>query len=411
MPGKKPLVIIVFAVFAVVSALLVPAAPVSAASKYWAASKYRVLHRFAGKDGVGPQASLIFDAAGNLYGTTFIGGDGNNGTVFELVPGAMGKWTEHVLHSFDLYDGSQPGSSLVIGAPGNLYGTTAGGGFYLSGVVFNLAQGPSGQWNESVLHTFRQKDGSPNGVVLDGAGKLYGTTTGYGSYGGTAFKLGLAGKETVLHNFRFNHVRQGTSPQAGLILDKAGNLYGTTAYGGNCSETQSGCGIVFKLAHGPSGKWTETVLHIFNGNDGARPVAPLIFDAAGNLYGTTAYGGIGNSGTVFKLTPGSDGKWTETVLHRFRGRDGVRPVGGLILDATGNLYGTTIEGGNFDCGAGFGTVFQADTQRKRQVGSDCSTCLLWPGWLRPNLQSDLRRGREFVRYNGLRWQLWRLLRN
>lgn len=310
-------------------------------------------------DGTWPNAGLTLDAAGNLYGTTWDGGGASNyGTVFQLAPGAGDTWTETVLHSFDENgDGHYPYTvGLIFDAAGNLYGTTLRGSEHDRGTVFKLMPGAGGTWNETVLNRFgdlpRGGSHSQAGLIFDTAGNLYGTTEAGGAYRcGTVFKLSNTNgrwTETVLHSFKGS---DGRSPYASLIFDKAGNLYGTTYKGGAHSV-----GAVFKITPGANGTWAETVLHSFGaGGDGFYPYANLIFDAVGNLYGTTSWGGAnGNSGTVFKLTPGAKGAWTEKVLHSFgKGEDGASPYAGLILDAAGNLYGTTSQGGADNSGTVF----------------------------------------------------------
>jgi uncharacterized repeat protein (TIGR03803 family) len=271
-----------------------------------------------------------------------------------------------VLHTFDLSDGDDPDGVLVEDTAGNLYGTTVGGGsggcYKGCGTVFKLA--PDG--TESVLYSFgsRGNDGSePDGLIMDEAGNLYGTTAYGGSAGcddigcGTVFEVAPDGTETVLYAFPGG--AGGTFPVAGVIRDKAGNLYGTTAEGGtvNTNCQGSGCGTVFKLA--PNG--TETVLYTFaGGSDGDTPQAGLIEDSAGNLYGTTYEGGTGctyfGCGTVFKIAPGG----TKTTLYSFKGgTDGATPYSGLIAGSSGNFYGETSEGGGTGCsGYGCGTVFE-----------------------------------------------------
>jgi uncharacterized repeat protein (TIGR03803 family) len=357
----------------------------TATDPLFAAGKEKLLYSFEGNpngtDGFDPRAGLIFDAAGNLYGTTQFGGsDGSNcthlgcGTVFELVPGTGGKWTEKVLYSFcsagasGCHDGSLPGANLVFDAAGNLYGTTEDGGAYGVGTVFQLSPNTNGRWTEKVLHSFGNgtDESQPAGsLIFDPAGNLYGTTTNGGTYGsGTVFQLsrGTNGKwtEKVLHTF--GKGKDGKKPVAGLIFDAAGNLYGTTAdggaYGSNDCGFDTGCGTAFQLSPGANGTWTERALHSFgNGTDGAQPGARLIFDAAGNLYGTTELGGVYGGGTAFRLKLGTNGKWTERVLHSFgNGMDGIGPSAndGLIFDAAGNLYGTTMVGGSHL----LGTVFE-----------------------------------------------------
>jgi uncharacterized repeat protein (TIGR03803 family) len=340
-----------------------------------------VLHSFHGKDGANPDASLIFDASGDLYGTTVGGGDlhvnGGQGcgTVFKLAPGANGKWTESVLHPFHCSDGASPIAGLIFDGSGNLYGTTTGGGNPICvggcGTVFELEPSTGGKWTETVLHRFRG-DGGRNprsGVIFDAAGNLYSTTDAGGdrrSNGGlgcgTVFMLAAGTwKLTVLHTFH-----DGRSPD-GVIFDNAGNLYGMTWTGGNRRRcNRNGCGTVFELVPGNNGEWNLTVLHSFQGKDGANPSATLIFDAAGNLYGTTQLGGDlscgggGGCGTVFKLAPGSNNRWTEKVLHSFRGPDGSNPTSALTFDGAGNVYSTTATGGNLsECsGNGCGVIFE-----------------------------------------------------
>jgi len=377
MQREKPRILFVTA-FTVAFGFLIIATPL------FAVSKGKVLYDFKGTDGANPDASLVFDAAGNLYGTTSTGGaygagcGGQGcGTVFELVPGENGKWTETVLHSFTGgSDGSQPFNSLIFDAGGNSYGTTSDGGAYGTGcggfggygcgTVFQLTRSVSGKWTEKVLHSFGNgEDGAdPAGLVFDAHGNLYGTPIGGGAYGGagTVFRLapGAHGKwtERVLHSFSYEN-DDGYNPWAGVIFDAKGNLYGTTSGGGtNRTDCESyGCGTVFELTPGANGKWTEKLLHSFGyGKDGFLPYAGLTIDAAGNLYGTTYFGGGRNLGTVFRLEPGTNGKWTEKVLHSFGyGEDGIDPVEGLNIDAAGNLYGATPGGGVY---GNYGTVFQ-----------------------------------------------------
>jgi uncharacterized repeat protein (TIGR03803 family) len=302
--------------------------------------KKTVLHTFTGSpDGKFPEADLLRDTAGNLYGTTSGGGASGYGVVFKLDP--TGK--ETVLHSFTgSPDGSRPGGDLIRDANGNIYGSTGYGGTG-NGTIFKV----DADGEETVLYSFT---GSPDGqypvgaLVRDGAGDLYGMTYIGGISGvGTVFKVDTTGKETVLHSFT-GKGGDGAYPVAGLVRDAAGNLYGTTIGGGaSCN-----CGTVFKLD--TTGK--ETVLHHFTGSNGADPYAGLVRDSVGNLYGTTFYGGASGYGVVFKLDP--TGK--ETVLHSFTGgtTDGTEPRAGLVRDAAGNLYGTTQDGG----ASNRGTVFK-----------------------------------------------------
>ena len=330
-----------------------------------------VLYRFCSltncADGEEPLASLIFDRAGNLYGTTLEGGDycWQCGTVFELTPNLDGSWTEKVLHSFTgNNDGALPVVGLIFDQAGNLYGTTSAGGNNDGGVVFELTPQQDGSWTESVLYRFCSLTNCADGeeplasLIFDRAGNLYGTTWLGGSdcsICGTVFELtpNLDGSwtEKVLHSFNYNDGRQ---PKAGPIFDQAGNLYGTTWAGGNHDE-----GVVFELKPNLDGSWTESVLYSFtNRADGEEPTGRLIFDSAGNLYGTSSTGGdysrcpgIG-CGVVFKLSPKATGGWKETTLHTFHANPGARPFAGLTLDSAGNLYGTTSGWGDF------GSVFE-----------------------------------------------------
>jgi len=314
-------------------------------------------------DGADSAAGLILDQSGNLYGTTYGGGNsactGGCGVVFELSPSG-GIWTESVLYSFSGADGGNPLAGLVFDQTGNLCGTTVSGGTRNGGTVFKLTPKSGGGWTESVLHSFTGGgDGySPfGGVVFDHAGNLYGTTYegGHGSVG-TVFTLqpgsGGTWTEKVLHHFRAG--TDGSYPHDGLILDSAGNLYGTTAAGGRYD------GVVFKLTPNSGGAWTETVIHRFDVANGEGPYAGLTFDDQGNLYGTTIEGGYttlcGNAGcgVVFKLVPNGNGGWDEKMVHKFSDHPGAGPMSGIIFDLAGNLYGTTV-GDNVTT---VGTVFE-----------------------------------------------------
>jgi uncharacterized repeat protein (TIGR03803 family) len=252
-------------------------------------------------DGNSPRAGLISDSSGNLYGTTEFGGAYEEGTVFKLAPDG----TETVLYSFcaeiNCTDGAYPLAGLIMDAAGNLYGMAPNGGTYGGGTVFRLA--PDG--TETVLYSFCAQTnctdgGGPTGLIADSSGNLYGTTGRGGEgdckYGcGTVFKLAPDGTETVLH--AFNGGSDGRTPLAGVIADNAGNLYGTTFYGGG-TRCHSGCGTVFKLA--PDG--TETVLFAFHGRRGTNPAGALLKSPHGLLYGTTQFGGAsGSYGTIFKI--------------------------------------------------------------------------------------------------------------
>jgi uncharacterized repeat protein (TIGR03803 family) len=335
------------------------------ANSAWAAH-YKVLYKFRGSQlGRKPYAGLTFDSDGNLYGTTESGGAyGRPGTVFELIPTPSGPWTEHVLYSFKGKKGKHPFAGVTFDSAGNLYGTTLWGGKYIwTGTVFKLSHNPDGSWKETVLHSFSPRTDTENpmaAVVFDAQGNLYGTAgRGPGFGNGDVFKLTPnpdgTWTATILHSFAGG--ADGWWPYGDLIIDAAGNLYGTTL--GGYYDYQTGSGTVFKLAPNPDGTWTKTVIHSFaGGTDGLGPYAGVIMDAKGNLYGTTEQGGQGKYssgyGTVFMLTPNPDGSWGEKILHRFNLEDGSDPVASLAMDAVGNLYGTTRSGGDF----GNGTVFK-----------------------------------------------------
>jgi uncharacterized repeat protein (TIGR03803 family) len=323
-----------------------------------------------------PSATLALGPGGVLYGTTAYGGTSNQGTVFSLVPPASpaGEWTETVLYSFtgNSSGGAGP-SGVVIGPNGVLYGTTGGGGTLDQGTVFSLAPpvSPGGEWTETVLHSFSARpDGSEPlaGVAIGRDGALYGTTWlgGY-LYQGTVFTLtppvspGGEWAERVIHNF--GGTGDGAKPRAGVAIGTGEVLYGTTLQGG----AAGGSGTVFSLTPPASSgdPWAETVLYTFANPGGAEPAdpsAPVVIGSGGVLYGTTAYGGIDNIGTVFSLKPPASpgGPWTETVLYGFTGGsgapapDGRNPSAGLAIGPNDVLFGTT-QGGGTD--TSLGTVF------------------------------------------------------
>jgi uncharacterized repeat protein (TIGR03803 family) len=336
----------------------------------------KVLYKFSGgSDGGQPYAGLISDAKGNLYGTTKYGGDlaacpvstvqsfVGCGIVFELSPppSGIGPWMETVLHTFTGgSDGASPVAGVILDASGNLYGTTLIGGTNSSGTVFKLSlpSDSSGPWTETVLYNFMGgTDGAgPNaGLILSASGNLYGTTTGGGSSGnGTVFELsqpsngGTAWTEAVLYSFTGG--TDGANPVAGVVLDKSGNLYGTTSNGGAASASCAGeCGSVFELAAQSNGGWLENTLYSFQGNtDGLNPLGGVIFDESGDLYGTTSGFFPIVGGNVFELTPASNTAWIEAPAYTFQGvlANGWTPESGLIFDQFGNLYGTTAFGGS-----------------------------------------------------------------
>jgi uncharacterized repeat protein (TIGR03803 family) len=359
-----------------------------------AATKYKILHGFGnGKDGGGLFGGVALDANGNLYGMTWSGGAYGMGTVFELSPGSNGKWNETILHSFcrphHCTDGALPSSTPALDAAGNLYGSSDlvfqmtpgsdgwkftviwtglyggdllldaagnlygsfGAGKYKRGAVSELLHGPSG-WKEKDLYSFCRQYGCPDGdgaegrLAWDGAGNLYGISPQGGKRnGGLVFQLVHTGgtwKEHVLHNFVYDEL-----PKAGVTLDSAGNVYGSTTQGGQYYD-----GTIYRLSPQKNGTWKYTILYDFPDyvRNGAGPIGQMVFDTSGNLYGATSGGGKYQLGTVFELSPSAGGKWTHRVLHAFKYQDGEIPYAGLAIDSQGHLYGTTSEGGPNNAG-------------------------------------------------------------
>lgn len=310
---------------------------------------FTVLHTFTGTpDGANPMVGVVRDGAGNLYGTTVNGGSSGFGTVYKLGP--SGKLT--VLYSFKgTPDGQNPAlGGLVRDPQGNLYGTTSVGGASSKGTVYRV----DSVGNETLLYSFTggADGGIPYaGVIRDSAGNLYGTTYfGGGNNYGTVYKVDTAGSETVLHVF-MGPTTDGKYSYGGLVRDAQGNLYGTNYEGGFV-----GGGTIFRIS--PNG--TERVLHSFRRDpDGQLPFAGLTL-SQGNFYGTTTSGGAFGYGTVYKMNMAG----SETVLFSFSdGADGGVPDGGLVLDSAGNMYGTTYIGGTF----GFGTIFKLDSAGNETV--------------------------------------------
>ncbi len=336
------------------------------------------LFTYQGSGGSIPYARVIFGKDGTLYGTTGYGGNLQNcasgcGAVFNLRPEPirpttpLSPWLETPIYRFNGNDGANPyGADIIFDAAGNLYGTAYNGGTGSCtggcGVVYKLTPS-NGSWTESVLYNFAQGGDAQHpwgGVTFDSSGSLYGTTVYGGAHGaGAVYKLTPSGSgwtETVVYSFTGGG--DGANPYAGLIFDQAGNLYGATASGGATNG-----GTAFQLTPSGSG-WTFNLLYTFAGSSGqfaAGPVANLVFDSAGNLYGTTHGGGVYNAGSAFKLTPAS-GSWKYTSLHDFTdGVDGGYPRCSLIFDKNGNMYGTAAYGGTgnpADCSGACGVVFE-----------------------------------------------------
>jgi uncharacterized repeat protein (TIGR03803 family) len=328
-----------------------------------------VIHNFTGgSDGLNPSSALIFDAAGNLYGTTWTGGtgpcNGGCGTVFQLAPNG-GSFTERVIYSFQgsaNNDGANPQGALTADASGNLYGVTYAGGHDNCGTVFKLTPGSGGNWTEMVLYRFCAK-GSPYGgslptgkLIFDASGNLYGVTESDGALGGgVVYRLVPSSgmwKETVLHSFPRAGTRDGSQP-SGIIFDGAGNIDGVTVFGG--TKAYNGAGVVFQLVQGKPGQWTEKVIHSFGiyGGNLETPTGGLVFDAIGNLYMTMSRGGNGGAG-VFELSPASGGKFKGHILHSFPGQQLLQVYEGVVFDSAGNLYSASYHGPSgcvsSDCG-------------------------------------------------------------
>lgn len=326
----------------------------------------QVLHSFTGGvDGQLPNAGVILDSAGNVYGATDDGGASFYGTVYQLSPASDGTYNYDLLFSF------KPGSGLNntqlhMDAAGNLYGVRGSAGSIGAGIVFEMSPNGDGTWSEKILYTSRGgTDGEypVGGVVLDETGNLYGATV----YGGDTKVCNGNGCGTIyelIHSssgwtkqelYRFKGSGDGANPESEPTIDVAGNLYGTTYQqgleaGGECP---GGCGTVFKLSPTASIPWTETILHHFTGRDGSNPTEPVTLDAAGNVYVATTNGGNTEQncpsaygcGTVVELLASSN--WAEKVLYSFSGStDGWTPSSNLLIDSAGNVYGTTYSGGS-----------------------------------------------------------------
>jgi len=379
-----------------------------------ATAKENILYNFTGSaDGGSPQAGLVHDRFGNLYGTTSRGGAGRCfglgcGTVFQLKQNGDGSWTKNTIHTFSGDDeGGVPVGTLAIDSKGNLFGVTEQGGMGPCdsvlgggcGVVYALSPKNDGSWAFHLIYTFSHPgsvdDGAyPDaGVIVDKQDNLYGTTEFGGSFVcdcGIVYKLSPnAGqwKETVLYSFV--GISQGGSdvsfPTGPVTLDANGNIFGTGSGGGDVL-CDLGCGGVFLLAPNGDGPYDEQVLHIFEGgSDGSEPETGLTLDPTGNIFGTTAFGGGGTGcangdngcGTIFKMTP-SNGDYQFQIIFSFAGPNGYAPFGELLRDAKGNLYGTTEGGGTANAGVGF-RLSQAGGQWKETalysfgIGSDGAT--------------------------------------
>jgi uncharacterized repeat protein (TIGR03803 family) len=337
-----------------------------------AATTYTVLHHFgSGQDGASPLATLTPDAFGNFYGTTGVGGADRLGTVFELIPSPGGTWTQTIIHSFTHNDGDGPEAGVVFDSQGNLYGATTGGGPTDLGTVYQLS--PDGQvWTLTIVYEY----GALVDVTLDGAGKLY-APTGTGAYDNGAVGELSPSPSGWTYNALYSFCAQpncsdGSTPSATFVFDARGNLYGTTLYGGNrpptCKVDSEGCGVVFELTPNRDGTWSYHLIHAFASfaNDAEVALGSLLVDRNGSLYGTAPLGGSNyNSGMVFKFTPSTTGTaWKESAVYTFPDcTQGCGPYNGVVSDKAGNLYGTTAGGtpacGGFSCGI----VYRLSPQR------------------------------------------------
>jgi hypothetical protein len=339
-----------------------------------AAAKYKVLHSFGGgEDGRIPSGVPLLDRHGNVYGGTGGGGAYGYGRIYELVHRANRTWDESVVHDFaDDGDSADPSGNLVSDTAGNMYGTAAGAGPG-QGVIFELAPAGSGIWSFDVLY---DQQFSP-GLVVDSAGDLY------GYIGSGQFQCGAIGQlspgsggwtYTQLYSFCSQRGGgDGWGPEFPMSWDGNGNLYGTTLYGGNSYSSGhmkscpdgSGCGVAFQMTPKQDGTWTYHVMHRFANfkTDGQTPDGGLVLDASGKTYGVTAYGGVHDNGTIFKMTPASGGRWKQTVLYDFPNcADGCLPGGTMVFDNSGALYGVAGGGGG-NCGDTCGVVFKLAPQK------------------------------------------------
>ena len=320
----------------------------------------KTLHVFA----TGAEFSgLTFDSSGNLYGTEINAGITKAGLVFKLTPMPDGHWDESVIYNFNashVLGGYNPYGGVIADAAGDLYGSTSSGGGEDCGVVYKLSPSSAGGWTEKILYTFRIRSSGGckpySNLISDLAGNLYGTTDFGGTQDlGVVFELSPTAsglwKETVLHSFTISgQVVQGSN--TGVVIDQAGNLYGIMG-----SRNGTSFGTVYELSPQVNGGWAWKVLESFpiGSPSPLCPCSNLTLDAAGNLYGSAPYGGLYGGGVIFELTPKTDGTWQTAMLHSFSGASGIQgnypsPV---VLDSSGNLYGTTSYGSTYGDGMFF----------------------------------------------------------
>jgi uncharacterized repeat protein (TIGR03803 family) len=317
---------------------------------------HTVLYSFTGgADGGEPYKGVTLDREGNLYGTAVTGGSGNCeggcGVAYKLT-NSGGNWTQVVIHAFTGGDdGAGPGARLTVDRGGNIYGMAPTGGANGLGTIYKIGQA-GGAWTFKVIHTFTGADdgatGSAGRMVLRRA-RLYGAATTGGAHGsGVIFELTprSVGEWDFRTIYAFKGQPDGSFPYGALLFAGSGKIYGTTYYGGT-----NGIGAVYELSPRRNGEWNENVIYSFQEeSDGNSPISNLVFDPVGNLYGTTSEGGLG-SGTIFKLSPIGGGQWTETVVHSFQGPpDGAFAYNGMVVDRFGNFYGATVHGGKNDDG-------------------------------------------------------------
>ena len=316
-----------------------------------------VLYSFTGgADGGEPYKGVTIDRHGNLYGTAVTGGsggcEGGCGVVYKLTH-SNGTWNQTVIYAFTGGDdGSGPGARVTVDRSGNVYGMTPTGGVYGAGTIYKL-QPDAGSYTFQVIHTFTGGNDGANGSagrMLLQHGRLYGAVTAGGMYGsGVVFELSptTVGEWDFRTLYSFHGQPDGSFPYGALLRAASGKIYGTTYYGG-----QNGIGAVYELSPRSVGEWNERIIYSFQtGSDGNSPISNLVSDAAGNLYGTTSEGGLG-SGTIFKLAPIGGGHWTESVVHSFAGPpDGGFSYNGMVVDPSGNFYGATVHGGTHDDGS------------------------------------------------------------
>ncbi len=323
-----------------------------------------VLYSFTGgSDGGQPYKGVTLDSHGDLYGATVTGGtggcEGGCGVVYKLTH-AHGTWTHSVIYSFTGgSDGAGPGSPVVFDKQGNLFGTTPIGGASGVGTIYEIRPRKDGTWKLAIVHTFTGGNdgagGSAGRLLLDNKGSIYGVATSGGAHGsGTAYQLSpvQGGKWKLRTLYAFKGQPDAGFPYGGLVFDSAGNLYGTTYYDG-----KNDIGAIYEVSQ-VGGKWKETVLHSFaGGSDGKESLSTIVSDAAGNLYGTTIEGGAFgcDCGTIFKLAAGTKGTRKYSVVYRFKGApDGAYLYAGMVPDSAGRFYGITLQGGS----AHVGTIFK-----------------------------------------------------